>query len=141
MTSTEPEETLRKLAGWSRQPDAIFERIAGQLWIHQNGAEVGYALASEPRHDNGAGAVHGGVLALLADHALGLRLRAEPGWSRQATIQLEIAYLAAARPGDFIEVKTEVLRSTRNLTFIRATLTVGPQTVASANGIWKIDRR
>lgn len=140
MNSTEPDDALRR-AGWHRAPDAIFERLAGKLWLCRNGSEIDYALASETCHDNGAGAVHGGILALLTDHVLGLRLRAEPGWSRQATIQLEIAYLAAVRPGDFIAVKTEVLRSTQHLAFIRATLTVGPQTVASAHGIWKIDRR
>lgn len=125
---------------WRRIADPVFERVAGPLWVCEEEGNPIYALVSEERHDNGVGNVHGGVLALLADHALGLRLRTESGWSRQATVQLELAYLAAAKPGDFIEVRSEILRSTRNLAFIRATLDVGEKTVASAHGIWKINR-
>nr|WP_272874885.1 PaaI family thioesterase [Roseomonas marmotae] len=82
--------------------------------------------------------VHGGIMALFADHALGLTVRRAVDAAPAATIQLDINYIGVTRPGAFVEVRAEILRRTRSIVFVRGLLTVDATLVATANGVWKI---
>lgn len=126
---------------WERADDPVFERLLGPLWIRMEEAGPAYGLQTQERHDNGVGSVHGGVLAALADHALGRTLRMVGDWPRQATAQLDLQYVSAARPGDFVEARAEIVRSTAHLAFMRGILSVDERVVATAHGVWKISRR
>jgi uncharacterized protein (TIGR00369 family) len=61
---------------------------------------VEIAFEANPQHLNLQGLVHGGILATLADTAMGLavRTRLEPG-RRHVTVQLGIEFLSPGRPG------------------------------------------
>jgi acyl-coenzyme A thioesterase PaaI-like protein len=140
MTRT-PISELDASREWSRKPDAVFERLVGTLWVvHKNAATV-YGLKTDEHHDNGSGSVHGGILAIFADHAQGLSLRSGAQWDRQATIHLDLNYISAVRPGEFIEAHTETLRITNSLAFVRAKILVGLKVVATSEGIRKLERR
>ena len=58
-------------------------------------------LEADDQHLNGAGAVHGGVLATLVDSAMGQAVRSvtEDGQGL-ATSQLTVTYLRPGKPGD-----------------------------------------
>lgn len=62
--------------------------------------EVHLAFQATPAHLNLQGLVHGGMLATIADTAMGLAIRSalEPG-RRHVTVELGIHYLRPARPG------------------------------------------
>jgi len=78
----------------------------GWLGIELVGArpgEVEVAFEAGPEHVNLQGLVHGGMLATLADTAMGLAVRTtlEPGW-RHVTVQLGIEFLSPGRPGRIV---------------------------------------
>ncbi len=127
--------------GWRRQgavpPDDGFMNLVGPLWLSGSGADMSVGLLVERRHLNPAGFAHGGMLATFADHALG-SLVLEASGVPAVTIQLDIQYLSAARPGDFIVARSEMVRQTRSLCFVRLVAFVGDRAVLAADGIWKL---
>lgn len=60
-------------------------------------------LAVEPRHCNGLGVCHGGLIFTLADTAMALATNAGPDDS--LATNAEIDFVAAARPGDVLTAR------------------------------------
>jgi uncharacterized protein (TIGR00369 family) len=77
--------------------------------------EVEVAMEVGAGHLNIQGLVHGGLLATLADTAMGLavRTRLEPG-SRHVTIQLGVQFLSPGRPGRIV-ARGRVVRTGRQI--------------------------
>ena len=46
--------------------------------------------------------------------------------------------VGVVRLGEFVEVRSEVVRATRSVVFLEAKMLVGDRVVATASGIWKI---
>jgi len=80
--------------------DNAFYRWAGIEIVDARPGESEVAFEAGPEHVNLQGLVHGGVLATLADTAMGLAVRTvlEPG-RRHVTVQLGVEFLAPGRPG------------------------------------------
>jgi uncharacterized protein (TIGR00369 family) len=67
---------------------------------HAAAGEVRLGWEARPDHRNLQGLVHGGILATLADIAMGLAVRTVVGPTRRhVTIDLHVHYLRPARPG------------------------------------------
>jgi len=83
-----------------RLRDSEFYRWAGVEVIDASPGVVEVAFEANPQHLNLQGLVHGGILATLADTAMGLAVRTvlEPG-RRHVTVQLGIEFLSPGRPG------------------------------------------
>ena len=83
-----------------RVDETPFYGWAGISIVSAREGDVEVAMEAGPGHLNIQGLVHGGLLATLADTAMGLavRTRLEPG-SRHVTIQLGVQFLSAGRPG------------------------------------------
>ncbi len=83
-----------------RLRDSEFYRWAGVEVIDASPGVVEIAFQANPQHLNLQGLVHGGILATLADTAMGLAVRTllEPG-RRHVTVQLGIEFLSPGRPG------------------------------------------
>jgi uncharacterized protein (TIGR00369 family) len=81
---------------------------------------VEVAMEADARHLNIQGLVHGGMLATLADTAMGLAVRTtlEPD-SRHVTIQLGVQFLSAGRQGR-ISARGRVVRSGRQIAHAEA---------------------
>jgi acyl-coenzyme A thioesterase PaaI-like protein len=127
-----------RAAGWEEHKDDGFIGYVGPMWMRRDGDRTRFAILTEDKHRNRRGIVQGGLVATLADRAMGLTAWEANGRRPQATIQLDIQYIGAARIGDFIEVDCEVVRLTRSLVFMRSRLTVAGEVVATANGVWKL---
>jgi uncharacterized protein (TIGR00369 family) len=86
-----------------RLQDSEFYRWAGVEVIDASPGVVEIAFEANPQHLNLQGLVHGGILATLADTAMGLAVRTvlEPG-RRHVTVQLGIEFLSPGRPGRII---------------------------------------
>ena len=54
------------------------------------------------------------------------------------TVALDVQFLAAARPGDFLVVRGRITRQTTSLAFLQGTLTVRDETIATASMIAKV---
>lgn len=83
-----------------RLQDSEFYRWAGVEVIDASPGVVEIAIEANPQHLNLQGLVHGGILATLADTAMGLAVRTvlEPS-RRHVTVQLGIEFLSPGRPG------------------------------------------
>ena len=78
------------------------------------------------------------MLMTFADHAIGAVAWEASARRKCVTMQLDVQFLSAAVPGDFIQCQGEVVRAARSVIFMRGMLTVGTRDVLSATGIWKV---
>ena len=115
--------------GYSALIGPLLARREGGTWVH--------GIAVEARHLNARGVVHGGLIASLADQALGMAVWDAAGRQPCATVQLNLHYVTAAREGDFLTVHSELIRVTRSVVFVRGLVNAGERTVAMADGVWK----
>ena len=88
---------------------------AGEGWVR-------VALDAQDEHINLQGLVHGGLLATLADTAMGLALRTalEPG-RRHVTIAMHVQFLRPGRPGR-VEASGRAVRVGRSVGHAEASL-------------------
>ena len=114
-----------------------YSALIGPLLARQEGGTWVHGIAVEARHLNARGVVHGGLIASLADQALGMTVWEAVGRHPCATVQLNVQYVAAAREGDFLTVRSELIRTTRSVVFVRGLVNAGERTVAMADGVWK----
>ncbi|MFC3172660.1 PaaI family thioesterase [Novosphingobium bradum] len=132
---TDPEALAAQ--GWQPiQPDS-FSRALGPLWMMRGERPAMGFIATEAQTNGHMKTVHGAALMTLADLALGYGVSIAAGTPNSATIQLNLQFVAAPQIGDFVVCYPEVIRVTRDVTFVRATIQVGDRTVANADGIWK----
>lgn len=124
--------------GWTVQETSEFPTLVGPFWTREEGPHLRLGFVVERKHLNRAGNVHGGMLMTFADQIMALTGRRATGDKRHATIELNIQFVGAVHLGDFVVAQAEVVRATRSVTFMRATMTVGRQIVATTSGIWKI---
>jgi uncharacterized protein (TIGR00369 family) len=124
--------------GWTIQETSEFPNMVGPFWMREEGSHFRLAFVVERKHLNRAGNVHGGMLMTFADQVMALTGRRATGDKRHATIELNIQFVGAVHLGDFVEAQAEAVRTTRSVTFMRATMYVGKRVVATTSGIWKI---
>jgi uncharacterized protein (TIGR00369 family) len=131
-------------AGYKPLPAASpFNELVGPL--HEKRAEgtVSLGLRVDRKHSNSRGICHGGVLATLADLALGYGLMAKMGGTRGGfvTAHLDIDYAGAAAIGDWIHSEVEVQRVGARLAFATGFLCVGEKRIVRMSGIFALPGR
>ena len=97
-----------------RTQGSTFAGLVGPFYAKRQGLELSLGLRIEQRHLNSRGTCHGGLLATLADIALGYACVAanEDGQSRNfVTIDLAVEYLAATREGDWLYSEVKVMNA------------------------------
>lgn len=113
-----------------------FEDQAGPFWTHAERGVTGF-LATE-KHCNGAGIVHGGCLATLADTHLFVAASSELAQDGPSvTVSLTVNFTKAARIGDWVEAKGKVESSTPGMLFVSGRIQVGDATIATYSGVVK----
>ena len=78
------------------------------------------------------------MLVTLLANTLGLAVWHTTCLRHSVTMQLNTHFMAAARPGEFLEARGEILRLANSVAFVRGTLTVGDRLIAAADGVWKV---
>ena len=92
------------------------------IGVHHPEATDGRATLEvdvDDRHLNGAGTVHGGLLATLVDATMGEAIRSTVGDEVPATSQLSLTYLRPGRPGRLV-VTASVRKRGNQLTVCEA---------------------
>jgi uncharacterized protein (TIGR00369 family) len=115
-----------------------FMRQIGPLWQRIVDHQFEYAFRVDHIHCNLLDVIHGGMISAFADHALGHVAWHVNGNQPIVTVHLDVNFIAAARLGDFVECRTEVVRKTRSLCFMRGSIMVDSRCIATASGVWKI---
>ena len=114
-----------------------FNSLVGPLYERRDGDTVSIGVAIGEKHTNSRGICHGGVLATLADLALGYAMLAKSGDRGSfVTAHLAVDYAGSARPGDWIESKVEIQRVGSRLAFANCYLLSGGQPIVRASAIF-----
>ncbi len=114
------------------------------LYSRKGEASVEIGFRASAAHCNSRGFVHGGVIASLADNALGLSVGAammgqgSPAPSGLVTVSLSLDYLATARIGQWVQVTPRVLKTGRNLGFADAIVSADDAPVARASASFRV---
>ena len=99
------------------------------------------AARVEKSHTNMRGIAHGGMLATLADAALGIGLSIDcAGANSFVTVNLNTDFVDAAHPGDWVEAHIDIQRVTKRFAFANCILHVGDKRILRASGIFAVMR-
>ena len=109
------------------------------LYSRPTDAAVIIGLWAGAAHVNARGFVHGGLIAALADNAMGLscavRLGIEGG---PVTVNLNLDYLGTAQQGQWLTVETEYMKTGGTLSFAQAFVRAGGTECARANATFRV---
>jgi uncharacterized protein (TIGR00369 family) len=116
-----------------------FNAFAGPFWrLPPDGDIHRFALLVEPKHMNGSGSLHGGVLMTFADIAMSQVSRKVSGAPGCSTVSLTCDFVGPGKLADVVEARVRVTRQTRTLVFLSADIVAGERVLAVATGLWKI---
>ncbi|HUO12995.1 MAG TPA: PaaI family thioesterase [Caulobacteraceae bacterium] len=114
-----------------------FSNHVGPYFRRDDGAQAFFAL---PRHCNGIGLVHGGMLSAFLDGVLAGAAGRSSG-SVGVTVHLSIDFLDMGRAGEWVIGEANLTRAARDIAFVEGRAYVGSRTLARATGIFKLMRR
>jgi uncharacterized protein (TIGR00369 family) len=111
----------------------------GPLYSKGRGAALVVGLRVEEKHTNARGTLHGGVLAAIADVALGYSIATstDPP-TRMVTASLSVDFAGAAKPGDWIETSVDIQKLGSRLAFANAYFHVGEERIARASAVFQV---
>ena len=126
--------------GWRELRSTGFTRAIGQvLFRTDRGAMEGCFLASDGIGNDNAGGdvVHGGAMMTFADIILGFAAAKESGNPYCVTVQMTYQFVGAARFGDLVSCRAEIVRVTNSLVFARALIRAGDRDIGSVEALFK----
>jgi uncharacterized protein (TIGR00369 family) len=98
---------------------------------------IGLKLAKP--HTNSRGLIHGGLIATLADNAMGLSCGVKlSGGSRLVTVGLAVDFVGSAQIGQWLAVESEVIKAGGTLCFAQCCITADGVVIARANGTFRV---
>ncbi len=124
--------------GWRKRDLPGFAGLIGPLYVRKEAEGWAYGLMADANHLNPAGVVHGGLLTSLLDHGLSAIAWEALGRRTCVTVQLDTHFLAAARAGQFLEVRGRVVRATSSLVFMQGELSVAGRALATGAAVLKV---
>ncbi len=98
------------------------------------------AIRVSDQHANSRGFLHGGVIATLADNAMGLTLNLSLGGTVQGivTTTLVIDYIGAAKSGQWLQITPRLVKGGKSSGVVDALITADGAIVARANANFRI---
>lgn len=102
--------------------------------------DLGFHLTEA--HCNSRGGLHGGVIAALADNAMGLsygivRRKAYGDAPGAVTVSLSVDYIAAASVGQWVSICPHVLRAGKQMGFVEAIILADDKIIARASATFR----
>ena len=113
------------------------------LYARKSEDRVVLGLTVAAPHTNSRGLLHGGLIAALADNAMGLSctaVLAQDGVASSGlvTVSLAVDYMGRAGIGDWLEFDTDFVRAGRTLCFAGASVTAQGQRIARAHATFRV---
>jgi len=119
-----------------------FNEMVGPFYERRHGSEVSLGLRIEKRHCNSRGICHGGLLATLADLALGYSALAAGktagGPSSFVTVNLSLDFAGSAKAGDWVASAVEVHKTGSRLAFANGYLVANGVRIVRASAIFAL---
>jgi uncharacterized protein (TIGR00369 family) len=126
---TEIPEGYKSLSGISPAEDHI-----GPFYYRKSEQGLSLGFRAMAHNCNGIDTVHGGVLMAFADYAV--TMLALSGVKENCTsISFSSDFIAAARLGDWVEARGEVVRRTGSMTFVSGRLFSGDTVVLTFQSV------
>lgn len=112
------------------------------LWSRRTEQAVIIGLYAGPAHVNSRGFVHGGLIAALADNAMGLSCAQQlADVGGLLTVNLTLDYLGAARQGQWLSFETEYVKTGGTLCFAQAFVRADGEPCARANAVFRVQAK
>jgi uncharacterized protein (TIGR00369 family) len=93
-------------------------------------------------HTNARGLIHGGLIAALADNAMGYSCAQAMGWaSSLVTISLAIDFVGSAEIGQWLSVESEVIRTGSTICFAQSLIKADEAVIARSSGTFRVVRK
>ncbi|MEW6597663.1 MAG: PaaI family thioesterase [Pseudomonadota bacterium] len=116
--------------GWYPCRDP-FENQAGPFYfrIDEKGGLCAFRVAE--KHLNGAGTLHGGCVMGFADFCVFVIARQELEEQEAVTATFNCELVGAARPGQLVECRGDVVKNTRSMIFVRGLMSADGEPILS----------
>jgi acyl-coenzyme A thioesterase 13 len=116
-----------------------FLETIGPLYSAGSGASLVIGMHVQEKHTNARGTLHGGVLASIADIALGygLATSTSPPTS-MVTANLSVDFAGSAQIGDWIETALDIQKVGSRMAFANVYFRVGGERIARASGVFLV---
>ena len=90
-------------------------------------------------HTNARGLIHGGLMAALADNAMGYSCAQATGWrSSFVTISLAVDFTGSAEIGQWLAVESEVIRTGSTICFAQCLVKADDAVIARASATFRV---
>jgi uncharacterized protein (TIGR00369 family) len=116
--------------------------LIGPLYGRGEGGRLEIGLRVEQKHCNARGTVHGGILATLADVALGyaMSFSTEPP-TAAVTANLSLDFAGSARIGDWLQTQVDIQKLGSRLAFANCYITAGGERIVRASAVFLVTGR
>jgi uncharacterized protein (TIGR00369 family) len=113
--------------------------LIGPIYSLGEGRDLVLGLRAEAKHCNARGTVHGGMLATLADVALGYTLAfSSETPAGLVTANLSLDFAGTAQAGDWLETRVDIQKQGRRLSFANCYIFVGEQRIVRASAVFLV---
>ena len=113
--------------------------LIGPVYSKGEGADLVLGLRVEQKHCNMRGTLHGGILATLADVALGYAI----AFSTQpptglVTTNLTLDFAGTAKIGEWLEARVDVQKKGSRLAFANCYISAGESRIVRASAVFLV---
>jgi len=116
-----------------------YVELIGPLYSRGEGAALQIGLRAERKHCNQRGTVHGGILATLADIALGYAMAfATTPPANLVTANLSLDFAGAARQGDWLETRVDIQKQGSRLAFGNCYISRDGERIVRASAVFLV---
>jgi acyl-coenzyme A thioesterase 13 len=116
-----------------------FLETIGPLYSAGFGASMVLGLHVQEKHTNARGALHGGVLAAIADVALGYGLATSTNPpTKMVTANLSVDYAGSGKVGDWVETLLDIQKLGTRMAFANVYFSIRGERIARASGVFLV---
>ncbi len=113
--------------------------LIGPLYCRGEGVDLVIGLRVEAKHCNARGTVHGGILATVADVALGYTMAfSSTPPANLVTANLALDFAGTAKIDDWLEAHVDVQKQGSRLSFANCYITVNGQRIVRASAVFLV---
>ena len=109
------------------------------LYSKRTDRAVAMGLWIAKAHTNARGFTHGGLIASLADNAMGYSCAQATGWTTSyVTVSLAVDYVGSGQIGQWLAVEGEVIKTGSTICFAQCLIKADDVVIARANATFRV---
>ena len=109
------------------------------LYSKKTEKAVTMGLRLAKAHTNSRGLIHGGLIASLADNAMGYSCAQMTNWTTSfVTISLTVDFVGSAEIGQWLTIESDVIRTGKTICFAQSLAKADDVVIARASGTFRV---